>query len=579
MASKLESPRDRPHFQPSASPLGGVSNVCPPIASNAVKSPLKNIFSGLSETELASVIAHLHQNLNLTASVNASSWDNTIAGVELLQPNKTDAAPYLDGFGEVPDRYAKVTIAFSATEEPYIEDYIVGPLPISNETSIEPLNWPCSKGHSRQRNYLPSLDVYKDYLATVSISIEDILLLMFNRTHRHAPDDTLVVDAAQPLWIDDGIVTTWNEYSTVPTDKFDDVSILQAGLAFKTNITGRDPSKWSVIGWYYNGVFYKTTEQFRKAVYTPGFEILPVNIDGEWGSTDPLGETKPHDNIPPPLPIQPQGSRFSVDTDENYVEWMDFSFFLTFTRDTGMRLYDIRYKGERIIYELGMQEAIAHYAGSHPSQSAQTFVDSCFGFAPYTFELVNGYDCPNYATYLNSKFYHKEKLETHNNNICLFEMDSGYPIGRHSAQNYVYSTKNIYFVLRSIGTLGNYDYMFDYAFYLDGSIKVTVRASGYISAAFWAHNSDYGFKIHDAISGSMHDHVINYKLDMDINGTANSLMKVDVVPATEIEDEGRINWAANAASMYSVVNKDSPNKYGEYRGYRLAPGTVHDTFL
>jgi primary-amine oxidase len=56
--------------------------------------------------------------------------------------------------------------------------------------------------------------------------------------------------------------------------------------------------------------------------------------------------------------------------------------------------------------------------------------------------------------------------------------------------------------------------------------------------------------------------VINYKLDMDINGTANSLEKVEVVPTTtnytwlaeqrntmkiersfiETEDDGKINW-------------------------------------
>ena len=29
-----------------------------------------------------------------------------------------------------------------------------------------------------------------------------------------------------------------------------------------------------------------------------------------------------------------------------------------------MVLYDIRFKGERIIYELGIQEALAHYVSS-----------------------------------------------------------------------------------------------------------------------------------------------------------------------------------------------------------------------
>jgi primary-amine oxidase len=58
---------------------------------------------------------------------------------------------------------------------------------------------------------------------------------------------------------------------------------------------------------------------------------------------------------------------------------VDFSFYVSLTRDNGLRLYDIRYKGKRIMYEvsflhlkpyatltdsfqLGLDEAIAHYA-------------------------------------------------------------------------------------------------------------------------------------------------------------------------------------------------------------------------
>lgn len=199
-----------------------------------------------------------------------------------------------------------------------------------------------------------------------------------------------------------------------------------------------------------------------------------------------------------------------------------------------MRLFDIRFNGERIVYELGMQEAMAHYAGSNPGQSALSFLDSYYGFGPNAFELVNGYDCPAYATYLNTSFYWREERRSHQNSICIFEVDAGYPVARHTANNYVYTTKNIHLVVRSVSTLGNYDYMFEYAFFHDGSIHVTVRASGYIAAAFWAANSDYGFHIHDTVSGSMHDHVLNYKLDLDIHGTQNSLMKLEVVPTTEM---------------------------------------------
>src|SRR5690242_16992306 len=75
--------------------------------------------------------------------------------------------------------------------------------------------------------------------------------------------------------------------------------------------------------------------------------------------------------------------------------------------------------------------------------------------------------------------------------------------------------------------------MFSYTFSLDGSIAVEVRASGYIQSAFYAHNGDYGYQIHDALSGSMHDHVLNYKADFDILGTENSVQLVKNVPASK----------------------------------------------
>ena len=141
--------------------------------------------------------------------------------------------------------------------------------------------------------------------------------------------------------------------------------------------------------------------------------------------------------------------------------------------------------------------------------------------------------------------------------------------------------------------------MFSYEFYLDGSIRVSVRASGYIQSAYYANNEDYGYQIHDALSGSMHDHVLNYKADFDILGMENTMQVTTFVPITESyvwsdqprntmkvkrsfvesEDTSRISYGENGASQYRVVNMAKPNKYGEHRGYRIltSDGTCHLT--
>jgi primary-amine oxidase len=39
-----------------------------------------------------------------------------------------------------------------------------------------------------------------------------------------------------------------------------------------------------------------------------------------------------------------------------------------------MRLHDIKFRGERIIYSLGLEEAIAQYAGNDPVQSGTAYL-------------------------------------------------------------------------------------------------------------------------------------------------------------------------------------------------------------
>ena len=216
---------------------------------------------------------------------------------------------------------------------------------------------------------------------------------------------------------------------------------------------------------------------------------------------------------------------------------VDFSFYLSSNKDLGVQLHNVEYKGERIIYELAVQEALAHYASaSDPFQASNAYLDTEYGLGLASFQLVGGFDCPAYATYLNTSYYSQETSHTHPSSICLFEYDPGYPIQRHTAATYVSATKNVAFVVRSASTVGNYDYLFDYKFFLDGSIHISVRASGYIQSSFWVSNMDAqdGFHIHDNLGGSMHEHVLNYKLDLDVAGTANSLLKSALVPTTEV---------------------------------------------
>ncbi|TKA83156.1 hypothetical protein B0A55_00722 [Friedmanniomyces simplex] len=581
-------------------------SACVETAPSDFQAPKENVWSGLTNWEAASVTRWLfgQAELNLTRSEDAGNWDNSILLVELMLPNKTDVLPYVDGDAAAPTRYAHVVLDLRATVNPTYTDILVGPLPVTNGTTTwQPVEYPYTRktGGSIRNLDADSDTMQTDFILKITGSISDITLDLWGGTAMGMDNDTLDVWGIDPVWQYDNKLTRWDTFWNYPTDEFDAETLLPLGLFLKTDVTGRDPSKWKMKGWLYNDIFYPTTADFRKAYYSGNFTKLGANVEGDWARTDQQGPVLPMDTATPPGAVAPSGARYSVDHTRKYVEWMDFSFYMGFSRDTGLALYDIRHKGQRIIYELSLQEALAHYAGNDPVQSGTAYLDSYYGFGPYAFELVPGYDCPAYASFVNTSFYVSETTHTHINSVCLFEFDADYPIQSHTNSAYTAKTKNIYFTVRFVATVGNYDYSFSYEFYLDGSIRVEVRASGYIQAAYYANNHDYGYQIHDFLSGSMHDHVLGFKADLDILGTENTMELTTNVPVTEnyvwsdhprntmklqrsfieSEDDSRLFYTGNGRTQYRVVNTAKPNKYGEYRGYRILPsdGTIHLTVL
>ncbi|KAF5643096.1 peroxisomal amine oxidase copper-containing protein [Fusarium sp. NRRL 52700] len=606
-------PAARPHSLKRLSEYKSSAAGCSSGQEVVIKAPVNNIFQSLTDEEYAHVTAYLHEqkDLNLTAVVNststivihqlmAPSWDNVIVSLDLLQPNKTGALAYLEGHGPAPVRYARATLQFNSKLQPYIQEYMVGPLPIQKGlTHHEELNYIFTSGRGRINVYNADGEAIAAFNLKIGTEIKDITKELLNGTATGAKTDNLLIAGSDPLIHHNDRVYQWNEFYSAHTGEFYSETVLPTSLQFKVDLTGRDPSKWKVVGWYYDGNFWPSTAAFRKGIKSLKRRPGPV-VDGSWTSTDQQGDSFPRDDLYPPISVQPDGPRFGVDREQNYVEWMDFSFFLSNHKETGLQLHDVRFKGERLIYEFGLQEALAHYASQDPLHASSAYLDSSYGIGTSQWNLVDGFDCPSHATYLNTTFYISETTHVHPNSLCLFEYDTGYPIQRHLTTDYVSATKNIVFTVRSVSTVGNYDYLFEYSFHYDGSIAVTVRASGYIQGAFWSGDGDYGYHIHDNLSGSMHDHVINFKLDLDIKGTKNSLMKTEFVPHTQVypwsdgqpintmkvnrsyiasEDDGKINWAPNGAASYSVVNKDKLNDFGEAPGYSITPNSGGTAYL
>lgn len=157
-------------------------SACIDTAPGAFAAPKKNIWSGLTDQEAASVTKWLFQqkDLNLTTTDKAGEWDNTILLVELMIPNKSDVLSFIDGYNKPPTRFAHVVLDHRASVDPYYADTLVGPLPVRNGTTHwEPLTFPYTKENSgRVRNLNADEDVtlYESWLYPISRSILDITL-------------------------------------------------------------------------------------------------------------------------------------------------------------------------------------------------------------------------------------------------------------------------------------------------------------------------------------------------------------------------------------------------------------------
>lgn len=92
-------------------------------------------------------------------------------------------------------------------------------------------------------------------------------------------------------------------------------------------------------------------------------------------------------------------------------------------------------------------------------------------------------------------------------------------------------------VVSATYTANNYDYSFSWKFYQDGSIQFEVLLLGILYTTMVSKGSGgggYGTLVAPQVSGPFHYHFFTVRLDMEIDGTENSVVTQDVV---RVEDK------------------------------------------
>ena len=294
--------------------------------------------------------------------------------------------------------------------------------------------------------------------------------------------------------------------------------------------------------------------------------------------------------------IQPEGPSFNVEG--NIVEWQNWSFRVSLHPTDGLVLHKVAYEDEGIkrsvLYRASLSEMVVPYG--NPSEMffwRNAFDAGEYGIGRNTGSLELGCDCLGEIYYFDALMADDlGRPSTIKNAICMHEEDFSI-LWKHwdinSGLSEVRRSRRL--VVSSIATLGNYDYGFYWYFYQDGHIEFETKLTGIVQTQLVESNElegDYGKLIDERIVGINHQHIFNVRLDVEIDGSNNSVFEVDVVAEskedcqvgngiidkstllkTELEAQREIDPFVNR--VWKIVNPNEKNSFGKPVGFRLVP--------
>jgi primary-amine oxidase len=341
--------------------------------------------------------------------------------------------------------------------------------------------------------------------------------------------------------------------------------------------------------------------------------VPETNADYDRQAVGPLRE-----HATPIAVEQPLGPSFVLDGHQ--VRWDRWSFHVRPDQRVGMIISTVRYRdGDRerpVLYQGNLSEIFVPYMDPAASWYARNFLDAGEYVAGGLGKpLARGVDCPDNAHYLDLVVVRGNgRPRDVPDVICLFERYAGDVAWRHLAQTVEGRPKRD-LVVRFAAVLGNYDYIFDWVFQQDGTIRVAVGATGIAEAKVVAERSAgmlaqageggaaaaapdaYGRFVDRHIVAVNHDHYFNYRLDLDVDGPVNSFEKDRLetvrlpndhprrsiwVVRSEIasrERDAMMNVNLKRPALWRIVNPAEHNAHGYVTSYHITPGKVVETLL
>jgi primary-amine oxidase len=306
-----------------------------------------------------------------------------------------------------------------------------------------------------------------------------------------------------------------------------------------------------------------------------------------------------------PLEItQPEGVGFALDG--HLLSWQNWQLRLGFNHREGLVLHQVAIRdGQRlrsVAHRLSFAEMVVPYRDASPDHYRRTAFDiGEWGLGFMTTSLSLGCDCLGEITYLDAVVHDSRgEPRTIPNAICIHEEDSGVGWKHVDERAGVEVRRQRRLVVSFHVTVANYEYLVYWRFYQDGNIECEVRATGILVTSHASApdaRPQHGTLVDRDTYAPFHQHFIVARLDLDVDGTGNTVYATDSVPAkasdqdpyalgltvrstplrTEAEGKQDYDWGTQRG--WKVVNDTMPNGLGTPVGYKLVPSAAFPPLL
>jgi primary-amine oxidase len=324
------------------------------------------------------------------------------------------------------------------------------------------------------------------------------------------------------------------------------------------------------------------------------------------GGTDPevSGEYLP-DLLPlrlrevAPLEIsQPEGVGFALDG--NLLSWQNWQLRIGFNYREGLVLHQVAYTdGDRlrpVAHRLSFAEMVVPYRDPSPDHYRRTAFDiGEWGLGFMTTSLSLGCDCLGEITYLDAVVHDSAgEPQVIENAICIHEEDSGV-LWKHVDERAGAEVRRARRLVVSFHvTVANYEYLVYWRFYQDGAIECEVRATGIMVTSHTAPGSRpaNGTLVDHGLYAPFHQHFIVARLDLDVDGTDNTVYATESRPAPvspddpyalgltvastalRTEADGKQDYDWSTQRSWKIANDNVTNGLGQPVGYKLVPSAT-----